>query len=101
MTIGNLENLTQDIWTEFLREIFHLQAGLTEPLKLELVEVNGSGTRRGERRSPFSLLFAAPLEPLLPQGIYTLHHPRMGDLALFLVPQAPDAERLYYEAVFT
>jgi hypothetical protein len=38
------------------------------------------------RPEPFSLEFVGPATPLLPQSIYTLEHPDMGRLDLFVVP---------------
>lgn len=96
-----LENATCDGWAEYLNEAFKLGNDPQQAIEIELVEVNSLGEPRGEKRAPFSLLFASSKEMLLEQGIYSLHHPKMGTLAMFLVPQAPDDERFYYEAVFT
>ena len=46
------------------------------------------------------IVFRGPTEPSLPQRVYRLVNAEMGTLELFLVPIAPDAEGLYYEAVF-
>jgi hypothetical protein len=51
-------------------------------------------------RQPFSLVFAGPLDPQLPQATYALAHERLGELAIFLVPIARDADGVRYEAVF-
>lgn len=50
-------------------------------------------------RTPFSLLFHAPDRQLVGQQICTLHHERLGELALFLVPLGPDDLGMRYEAV--
>jgi hypothetical protein len=47
----------------------------------------------------FSLLFHAPGAGHLPQQIFTLEHPELGELDLFLVPLGPDGDRMQYEAV--
>ncbi|MGH3186448.1 MAG: DUF6916 family protein [Streptosporangiaceae bacterium] len=62
----------------------------------------------GTFRTPFSVLFHGPLQPVLPQGTYRVEHEQFGALELFIVPvgpeepaepgQAPTAMR--YEAVF-
>ncbi len=48
----------------------------------------------------FSLEFttAAPGAPLS-QGTYTLHHPVLGPLQLFLVPIARSEERVHYQSI--
>jgi hypothetical protein len=48
----------------------------------------------------FSLLFRGPLADSLEQGVYTLEHHRVGELAVFLVPMWPEHDALYYEGVF-
>jgi hypothetical protein len=40
------------------------------------------------------------LPPFLPQGLYHLDHPVMGELELFLVPIGADRDGVTYEAVF-
>ena len=51
-------------------------------------------------REPFSLIFCLPLKSPLPQRIYTLEHPALGWLEIFLVPVALDARGLSLQAVF-
>ena len=52
-------------------------------------------------RAPFSLIFRGPGEPLVPQSIRTLAHDDLGELAIFLVPIAREADGLRYQAVFS
>ena len=71
-------------------------------LEVELVEVaeyseNWAGL---SKRQPFSILFRAPKETNLPQGIYQVEHEKMGTLELFLVPIMPDEKGSLYESVF-
>lgn len=59
-------------------------------------------------RTPFSVLFHGPLEPVMPQGTYRASHERFGELDLFIVPVGPHAPAesegapaaMRYEAVF-
>jgi hypothetical protein len=67
---------------------------------LELVECERLG-RTALEREPFSLVFLGPREPVLPQRIYPLAHDELGELEIFLVPIAQDADGVRYEAVFT
>lgn len=61
----------------------------------------------GTFRTPFSVMFYGPLEPVMPQGIYRLEHEQFGSVELFLVPVGPQAASpgeaptaMGYEAVF-
>jgi len=51
-------------------------------------------------RSPFTLTFSGPKEVPLPQATYTLTHPAMGELALFMKPFHESPEAYYYEVIF-
>jgi hypothetical protein len=59
------------------------------------------GRARPGARDGFSLRFTGPREPPLEQRLYTLQHATLGELLLFLVPIAQDANGRTYEAVFT
>jgi hypothetical protein len=72
-----------------------LQATLAEANDLR--EVQGAGRQSRQ----FSLVWRAAMEPVLPQMIYTVTHPSLGAMDLFLVPIGPDAQGMRYEAVFT
>ena len=52
------------------------------------------------REQPFSLSLSGPRQPLLPQGIYPLRHPQLGQVDLFLVPSGQDAQSTQYEVTF-
>jgi predicted transcriptional regulator len=67
------------------------------PLKLVKVDPAGNSGRAG---GAFSLLFAAPKGPWLPQAVYLLRHPSLGNLEIFLVPVGPQPEGNGYHAVF-
>ncbi|HWN10694.1 MAG TPA: hypothetical protein VNO50_15755 [Pyrinomonadaceae bacterium] len=73
-----------------------------EPVELELVQVKGYAGRPEDHQGMerFSLFFAGPVQPSLPQTTYSLDHDSMGTFALFLVPIQPTAEASRYEAVF-
>jgi len=67
-------------------------------LDLELVEVRDWSNGRIEQ---FSVLFAGPVSPWLRQGTYTLKHPQLHELAIFLVPVGPKNAHMVYEAMFS
>jgi hypothetical protein len=43
----------------------------------------------------------APRDRLVPQQTWSLRHPALGELALFLVPLGPDDDGMRYEAVIS
>ncbi len=76
--------------------IVHNQiVGDQEVILAELTEKNYPG------QECFSLFFRGPKQPVMQQMIYTLTHPKMGDIELFLVPvQYPKQDGIYYQAAF-
>ncbi|MFN0148417.1 MAG: DUF6916 family protein [Dehalococcoidia bacterium] len=73
-----------------------------EPLGLTLGSAVALGNPGGpDARAPFSLTFAGPAQPVLPQRIYTVAHDRLGTLDIFLVPLGPRGDAMLYEAIFT
>jgi GNAT superfamily N-acetyltransferase len=91
--------LTSDLFRSALGTWFEVaQPG--PPLLLPLREVNEHAPAGGFVR--FSLLFHGPGDRLLPQGLYTLRHPLVGDHDLFLVPViGSTSERILYECCFS
>lgn len=51
-------------------------------------------------RPPFMLLFRLKNPNVIEQRLFQLRHPAMGDLTIFLVPSARDAESIEYCATF-
>jgi 2-phospho-L-lactate guanylyltransferase len=84
------------------------EGGSAVSVDAELAEVSEHPAgAMGSFRTPFSLVFHGPLQPVLPQGLYRVEHDQFGSVELFLVPigpnevppgQTPTAMR--YEAVF-
>jgi hypothetical protein len=81
--------------------VFRLEADL-EAMDVTLTEAAaiGAPTTDDSTRQAFSLVFTGPGESVLPQRIYRLTHPEMGELDLFLVPIGSDAEGTRYQAIF-
>jgi hypothetical protein len=67
---------------------------------LKLSEVRPLGPRSGTDREPFSVTFLGPGGLRLPQAIYKLNHPRLGEMEIFLVQIAADRDSSSFEAVF-
>lgn len=90
--------------TEFRIE---LAGGTVASLRLDEVSKADTGARRqrqraaAPRREAFSLYFLGPVNPVLPQGMYTFRSDAETFEALFIVPVGQDDEATEYEAVFT
>ncbi len=67
------------------------------PLTLTNVEASGASGRAG---GAFSLLFVAPQGPWLSQAIYSIKHPSLGMMEIFLVPVGPLPGGNGYQADF-
>jgi hypothetical protein len=93
------EHLTKDSLSKELNTKFRLSVEPEKMIDLELVEVNESGDVPGQAER-FSAFFCGPLEPFLPQSIYTMEHEQLGSFDLFIVPIRKDEQGFYYEAVF-
>lgn len=95
-----IEEVTREDFASCLNTEFALQGSEHNghPPALTLSQV--SGLRTSGPFETFSLLFQGPGDPLLPQQIYSLHHPQLGSLEIFLVPIRRDQQAIYYEAVF-
>jgi hypothetical protein len=74
-------------------------------LDLTLMEVKRAPEHWGrtDQREPFSVLFHATLEHVLPGATWPVEHDELGQLELFLGPIGPDDknEAMRYEAVFS
>ena len=97
-----LATLTHEQFARCLNQTFRLQLGAAI-LDLELIHADALGMPQGSagQRRPFSLVFRGPREPVLGQRTYTLEHPEMNVLDLFLVAIGPDRDGMRYEAIFT
>ena len=101
MSTIDLASLTADRFESLRGQAFELSAP-GGALALTLAEVR----RLGEALRPggaFSLLFVAKDAHHLPQAIYPLNHPELGQVDIFLVPigPVPGGGGFGYEAVFT
>lgn len=95
-----MEDLTVARFADRIGQHFRLTTDEAGMLDVELVECERLGGTVLERE-PFSLVFLGPREPVLPQRIYELTHNELGELEIFLVPIAQDADGTRYQAIFT
>jgi hypothetical protein len=110
----SLQTLTAGDFRPYQNTRFRLTGGSPPSrspasIEAELVEVTEQGASApGTVRTPFSVLFHGPLEPVMPQGIYRVEHEQLGTMELFIVPVGPDGPSgpgqvptaMRYEAVF-
>jgi len=90
------DNLNSKTFSEHLHTIFKTPLAGADAASLELVEVVESNSSPAMEQ--FSVFFLGP--PTLGQGIRKLEHDQMGEFELFLVPVAPEGDRVRYEAAF-
>jgi hypothetical protein len=100
-----LDRLTVASFTPTVGEVYALVDDDAGRLDLELIEArthapDAPPSDAGGVRTPFSLLFRGPREPVLPQRIQRLEHDALGPLEIFLVPVGRDEAGTRYEAVF-
>ena len=97
----NLEQLVREDFDALIGASFTVPnfAGPALALRLDATGAAGVGVPGG--RAPFSLVFAGPRAPFLPQGIQHLEHTTLGGLDIFLVPLGPRGEEMLYEAIFS
>src|SRR5260370_22528413 len=73
------------------------------PTEVKLVrarELRPAAVARNEMRSPFRLVFRGRPGDALPQETYRMEHPRLGTMALFIVPVGLSGEEPAYVASF-
>jgi hypothetical protein len=90
-----LDNLKYEDYAAELNTKFQLTEMSVE---LELIEVSQRKTT--PQQEMFSLIFTGAKDSFLEQRIYRMHHEKLGDGELFLVPIAEVADGYKYEAGF-
>jgi hypothetical protein len=72
----------------------------TDDVQTTLADVQELERHDESFRSPFTLTFRGPREPVLPQGTYAFAHEELGTVEIFVVPVASNEDGTTYEAVF-
>lgn len=100
-----LDQLTHESFTPYLNSTFTVHYDGSETMPLTLISVDTLGHQpepgSGQRWSFAITLHSSLKDQYLIQQIYTLEHPELKQMELFLVPLGPDANGMRYEAVFT
>jgi hypothetical protein len=87
-------------FTPLVGSEFQLEPQGATPLPARLLQAQAGRYAGDAARAPFSLVFEAPAQPVLPQSTYRLQHAVLGALEIFLVPVGRSATGVHYEAVF-
>jgi hypothetical protein len=96
-----LAAVTHRTFSARVGDVFMVKAAdLSLELTLDAADVRAAPAD-SEARTPFSLVFTAPADPLLGQGMYAIDHPQLGVLEIFIVPIGRDEGGTRYEAVFS
>lgn len=93
-----LEAITIDTFRARRNETFRATGSGGRPKDLVLIEIEDLGD--GYSRRAFSLLFAGPSTPVMPQATYRFENAATGALEFFLVPLGPENGVFRYEAAF-
>ncbi|HEX6750723.1 MAG TPA: hypothetical protein VF092_25775 [Longimicrobium sp.] len=94
-TIDTFKPRVGELFRVIVDEKWEMQTRLSD------VEVWGHEEAKSRPRHPFSLIFHAAPNAVIPQAIYRVENENMDAVELFLVPIGPDAQGMRYEAVFT
>lgn len=79
---------------------FSPQDGNAQFVLLEVQPLRAA-TPEAQQRGPFCLLFRCTSPVLLEQKTFQLQHAELGEMGIFLVPVARDAQGYLYRADFT
>jgi hypothetical protein len=93
---------TAEDFRQHLGTSFGVCVQTPRPLELELAEVRDYTPQANEPggMERFSLFFYGPGDIMLKQGTFTLEHPALGEVILFMVPVGRDPRGFRYEVVF-
>ena len=98
-----VRDLTSAMFRNLDPKAFELSLTQEESLPLELIEVRSSNLpERAGVRSPFSVFFRGTPNRYLPQAMYPIRHPELGQHFIFIVPVAHEPAGTYiYQATFS
>ena len=99
-----IAKLTYAVFEPLLNHTFLVHYGNNEILTVTLAEAKPWGptpeTPEQEEIRPFSLIFQSTIRQHLPQWTFRVENEQIGVHEIFLVPLAPNAIGIQYQAVF-
>lgn len=98
--MASVQNLVLADFADHVQQSFAVSAG---PIRtnLDLTEATALKSAHPDGPAPFSLIFRGAKSDPLPQGTYEFTHPRLGQVAIFIVPLGPDSDGFTYQAIFS
>ena len=100
----SLRKMSKDSFAPYVGTGFKLTDGSSQPVWIRLISAEqfpAAGTHQHEinaasavKTSTYLLRFLGSSEKVLPQGVYTLDHDKLGAFKLLLVPRG-DGQQLY------
>ena len=94
--------LSLNDFSSHLNTTFKIQISDEIQLDAELIEITKLNNYSPLQRNPFSIVFRTDQKnEYYQQGIFTIIHPEIGNLELFLTPIGFDKIGMIYEAVFS
>lgn len=90
--------IARDTFAGQVGSAFRVVGGAFDSVELRLAELTDGRAAPGYE--VFSLFFQGPAAPRLDQATYTMDHPALGMVALFLVPVGALPGGIRYEALF-
>lgn len=93
------KNLNAADFEPYIHTQFKIDTDALGLVDAELIEVTKN---KYEKQESFSLIFSTPKDQIFEQKIYTIKHPQMGAMDLFIVPVAStQKDRMHYQVVFS
>jgi hypothetical protein len=92
--------LTLEHFAPLVGAQFQIKTEAAHAYPAVLAQAQAHGPDAAAGRVGFSLIFEGPAQQPLPQQVYQVLHPTLGECAIFLVPIGRNAEAMQYEAVF-
>ena len=98
-----IKDFTLELFQPHVGEIFRVIVDGRWEMVTRLSEVSiwGHEEAKTRQRHPFSLIFHARPDALIPQAIYRIDNETLAPFEAFLAPIGPDEVGMRYEAVFT
>ena len=97
-----LDKFTSTDFSAHLNQPFMLELETLPPILLQLRAVqkldNDGQKLSTANRNQFAVVFNGPLRPILPQQVYRVQHPTMGNLHLLFTPIGPSGASMQYKA---
>ena len=99
MTDITIEKKELEDFEPLVGTMFSIVAEGLPSLPMLLEEARALKRQSQDHRIPFDLIFRGQGD-VLPQGMYQFRHDAVGDVAIFIVPTAKDADGVQYCATF-